>query len=143
MKPCPFCGGTSLYLDQVNIDEEPIYFWICRKCGTEGPHHPEMKIASELWNGRIPLPGFQFNFPRTKFVTLNGLVGQIAHMGSEQKEIEEIMLTPDLDHTVEELMDKLHSAESALRIAQEKHGADLDQVADQVERKNFDRGYYA
>ncbi|PWT78602.1 MAG: hypothetical protein C5B59_01415 [Bacteroidetes bacterium] len=83
-----------------------------------------------------------FNFPRTRFVEENGLVAQILHMGSELAETETAMLTPDIDHTVEEIMDLHHSCETALRIAQEKHGINLNELRCRVERKNFDRGYY-
>jgi hypothetical protein len=44
-----------------------------------------------------------FNFPRTRFVDENGIVAQVMHMGSEQEEIEEAVLTPDIEHTAEEL----------------------------------------
>jgi hypothetical protein len=83
-----------------------------------------------------------FNFPRARFVDENGLVSQILHMGSEQEEIECSMLTPDIEHTVEEIMDRYHSCETALRIAQEKYGIDLPEVRRRVERKNAARGYY-
>lgn len=83
-----------------------------------------------------------FNFPRAKFVDENGLVSQILHMSTEQTEIEQVMLTPDLEHTAEEIMDKYHSCETALRILEEKHGVNLNKLQQQVERKNHSRGYY-
>jgi hypothetical protein len=83
-----------------------------------------------------------FNFPRTKFVDLNGLVNQVLHMGTEQAEIEEVMLTPDIAHTALEIMDKYHSCETALRILQEKYGINLAELRRDVERKNALRGYY-
>jgi len=30
LKPCPFCGGTSLYLDQIGIDNAIEHFIVCR-----------------------------------------------------------------------------------------------------------------
>lgn len=84
-----------------------------------------------------------FNFPRTKFVDENDLPAQVLHMGSEQVEIEEVMLTPDIEHTAEELMDKYHSCETGLRILQEKHGINLSELRRNVERKNVVRGYYS
>jgi hypothetical protein len=84
-----------------------------------------------------------FNFPRTRFVDENGIVCQVLHMASEQKEIEEVMLTPDLSHTAEEIMDKFHSCETALRILQEKYGVNLSRLRRDVEQKNALRGYYA
>jgi hypothetical protein len=89
------------------------------------------------------LPKFKFSFPRTKFVTENGLVMQVAHMASEQSEVEAAMLTPDIDHTAEELMDKYHSNETALRILAEKHHIDLDELHTRVISKNERRGYYS
>ncbi len=83
-----------------------------------------------------------FTFPRAKFVDENGLIGQVLHMATEQEEIEETMLTPDIDHTAEEIMDKYHSCETGLRILQEKHGINLDELQRRVERKNHVRGYY-
>jgi hypothetical protein len=39
-------------------------------------------------------------------------------------------------------MDKYHSCETGLRILQEKHGINLNDLRRRVERKNFERGYY-
>jgi NTP pyrophosphatase (non-canonical NTP hydrolase) len=82
------------------------------------------------------------NFPRIKFVDDNGIAGQIKHIISEAKEAEESSLTPDINHTAEEVMDCLHSCESALRILQEKYGINISEVRRGVERKNQERGYY-
>ncbi len=84
-----------------------------------------------------------FSFPRTKFVDENGLVAQVLHMGTEQEEIEKVMLTPDIQHTAEELMDKYHSCETGLRILEEKYGINLSELRRNVERKNVVRGYYS
>ena len=83
-----------------------------------------------------------YNFPRTKFVDINGIVGQVLHMSTEQEEIERAILEPDIDHVAEEVMDKLHSCETALRILSEFHGIDPIELRRHVERKNFARGYY-
>lgn len=85
----------------------------------------------------------QFNFPRTIFVDQNGLVGQVLHMATEQEEIEQVMLTPDIQHTAEEVMDKYHSCETALRILQEKYGINLNDLRRRVVRKNYARNYYS
>jgi len=37
LKPCPFCGGTSLYMDEIGIDNAIEYFICCRDCYCEGP----------------------------------------------------------------------------------------------------------
>ena len=84
-----------------------------------------------------------FNFPRTRFVDGGGIINQIDHVYTEITEALEAALTPDNEHTAEELMDVIHSAETALRIMQEKHGVNLNEVRRNVERKNFDRNYYA
>lgn len=84
-----------------------------------------------------------FNFPRTRFVDENCICNQAEHIGSEQTEIVSSMFTPDIEHTAEEVMDCLHSCETALRILQEKHNINLSKVRCEVERKNFDRGYYS
>ena len=83
-----------------------------------------------------------FSFPRTIFVNQNGLVAQVRHMATEQVEIEASMLTPDIHHTAEEIMDLYHSCESCLRILQEKYGINLIQLRRDVERKNTIRQYY-
>lgn len=83
-----------------------------------------------------------FLFPRAKFVNENGIAKQVTHMNSEQKEIEESVNTPNIFHTAVEVMDKLHSCETGLRILAEKYGIDLDDVRDHVEAKNRARGYY-
>lgn len=83
------------------------------------------------------------NFPRTKFVDENGIIAQVIHMESEQKEIEESMLKDDIQHTAEEVMDRLHSCETALRILQEKYGINLSELRRDVERKNLLRNYYS
>ena len=83
-----------------------------------------------------------FNFPRVKFVDNGAIVNQIAHLRSEVNESHEAALTPDIHHTAMELMDTLHSAETALRIMEEFHGVNLSQIRCEVERKNTLRGYY-
>lgn len=83
-----------------------------------------------------------FNFPRTKFVNSGAIIKQINHMESEAKESLEAAFTPNIDHTAEEIMDTLHSCESALRIMEEFHGVNLSKVRRDVETKNALRGYY-
>ena len=83
-----------------------------------------------------------FNFPRTKFVDENGICGQVLHMRSEQREIEDELQTVDIMVLAGEVMDKYHSCETALRILQEKYGVNVLELRRDVERKNFERGYY-
>lgn len=82
------------------------------------------------------------NFPRTKFVESNGIATQSGHIYSEALEVEQSVLTPDIQHTAEEVMDCLHSCETALRILQEKYGINISVLRRDVERKNMERGYY-
>lgn len=83
-----------------------------------------------------------FNFPRTKFVDENGICRQVLHMRSEQREIEDELQTVDILVVAGEIMDKYHSCETALRILQEKYGVNVSELRRDVERKNFERGYY-
>lgn len=84
-----------------------------------------------------------FNFPRTKFVDENGICAQVVHMRSEQREIEDELQTTDIMVIAQEVMDKYHSSETALRILQEKYGVNLNELQVVVEKKNADRGYYS
>jgi Lar family restriction alleviation protein len=52
LKPCPFCGGTSLYLDQIGIDNAMEYFICCRGCYCEGPTGAIREQARQWWNER-------------------------------------------------------------------------------------------
>jgi NTP pyrophosphatase (non-canonical NTP hydrolase) len=83
-----------------------------------------------------------YQFPRTKFVDENGIVGQLLHVASECMEATEAAQQTDIDHTAEEVMDILHSCETALRILQEKYGVNINKVARAVQRKNYARRYY-
>lgn len=83
-----------------------------------------------------------FIFPRIKFVESNGIATQILHIGKEYQEAYDASFTPDIQHTAEEVMDCLHACETALRILNEKYGINLHKLRRDVERKNFDRGYY-
>jgi hypothetical protein len=82
------------------------------------------------------------NFPRTQYVDINGIVGQCDHILSEANEALDSALAPDINHTAMEVMDALHSCETALRILQEKHGINLNEVERAVLAKNKARGYY-
>ena len=84
-----------------------------------------------------------FNFPRTKFAGINGICSQVMHICSEAAEAKESSFTPDIQHTAEEVMDCLHSCETALRILQEKYGINISALRRDVERKNMERGYYS
>ncbi len=50
--PCPFCAGKNIYLDSTILDEEENYFYVCVKCGCEGPYTTREHLAEILWNAR-------------------------------------------------------------------------------------------
>lgn len=61
LRPCPFCGGTDFYFDQLATeDSEAYHFVVCRDCWAEGPmcmdfpgtDDPRM-MASQAWNGML------------------------------------------------------------------------------------------
>jgi len=83
-----------------------------------------------------------YNFPKTRFVGCNGIATQVIHIYSEALEIKEAAFTPDINHAAEEVMDCLHSCETALRILETKYGIDIYKLRMDVERKNMERGYY-
>lgn len=87
------------------------------------------------------LDGFSFTFPRTIFVDENNIFGQVAHINSEANEaFREI---PNNIRTLAlEIMDTYHSAETGLRILQEKHGINLLELRDETFGKNDARSYY-
>lgn len=84
-----------------------------------------------------------FNFPATVYVEKNGIVQQSEHISSEAEEVSESAYTPYIQHTAEEVMDCLHSCETALRILKEKYGINLNQLKARVFNKNNVRNYYA
>jgi len=88
-----------------------------------------------------------YHFPRARFVDENGIVFQTAHVLLEAQEarFEASNLdeeNPDVDALAMEIMDTYHSAETALRILQEKHGVDIRALMHRVAEKNDARGYY-
>ncbi len=65
MKPCPFCGGEDLYLDDMILGDHNYYFIVCRDCSTEGPMcettapkwNDPAEMAKKAWNRRIKVQG--------------------------------------------------------------------------------------
>lgn len=89
-----------------------------------------------------PLSKINLTFPRTKFVTSNGLHAQIAHISSEIAEVNDAFHNEPIERVAEELVDLYHSVETALRIIDERYVC-LDAVAEKVAEKNMRRGYYS
>lgn len=83
-----------------------------------------------------------FTFPRTKFVELNGITSQILKIKDEVAEAFESALTPDIEHTAEEVFDIYQACETALYILHEKYNINLHEIRSRMERKNMLRGYY-
>ena len=85
-----------------------------------------------------------YRFPRTRFVDQNSLAQQIDHIGGE---VDEAILAhisgEGLQRVAEELVDVIHSAETALRIIQEKGGVSVTDIPLQVSSKNHLRDYYS
>ena len=93
-----------------------------------------------------------YNYPRTKFVGENNIMDQTLHVQSEVSEVNKALnawLTSGasspsaIQHLAEELHDVCHSAETALRILEEKHGINPLTSRIQVIKKNQERGYYS
>ena len=80
-----------------------------------------------------------FNFPRAKFADSNTIEDQVLHIVSESIEAAN---ESDPELQAMEIMDCLHSCETALRILEEQHGIGLDSIIAEVEHKNRVRGYY-
>lgn len=81
-----------------------------------------------------------YNFPPTKFAQENTLEQQIAHMIGEGEEV--LKAETEEDRHLE-LIDRFHSAETALRIiARDKGNEYLQSLIDRVKEKNQIRNYY-
>lgn len=85
-------------------------------------------------------------FPRTKFADENSLAEQIEHLESEIAEVREAyqqaLVTGDWNHVADELVDCQISADTALHIVQEQHGADSFGAYTRVAAGCMRRGYY-
>lgn len=81
-------------------------------------------------------------FPRTIFATSNTLEQQIEHLESELLEVKQALASGDFDHVARELVDIQHSADTALHIAMDRHGADSYGAYTDVAINNARRGYY-
>lgn len=83
-----------------------------------------------------------YHFPRAKFVDENGICGQVAHIQTEADEAFRELTNPNVDVLAMEVMDVYHSAETALRILEEKYNVDIQELMNKVADKNEARGYY-
>ena len=84
-----------------------------------------------------------FTFPETIFAQKNSLSNQIIHLESECREVSQAFFSePKIERVVEELLDVIHSAETALRIIQRQHDVSLNKAIRDILRKNMERNYY-
>jgi len=89
-------------------------------------------------------------FPKTIFAEKNDINAQLDHLFSEMDEIRHEWIEQEClprsernyDHLANELVDIQHSADTALRILQEKYGADAYGAYGRVTVNNTKRGYY-
>lgn len=87
---------------------------------------------------------FSFSFPRAKFVDENNIGQQLIHIRREVKEADDELPPAGVDVMpfAIEVMDIYHSAETELRILEEKHGVNIRDLMLEVAAKNDARGYY-
>lgn len=85
-----------------------------------------------------------YRFPRAKFADTNDINKQVLHTISESREVlaEFNSLTIRYDEIAIELLDLIHSSETALRILAERHNVNVELAKEYVEMKNAARGYY-
>lgn len=85
-----------------------------------------------------------YQFPRTHFATTNTLQEQLTHIAGETCEALRASAKKEpIDRITEEILDTLHSCETAIRIIEAEHGPGY--VHDRMQaiiRKNLERGYY-
>ena len=52
LKPCPFCGGSGLEMQDPML---PPMWVVCSDCEAEGPLASSVQDAEDAWNRRAPL----------------------------------------------------------------------------------------
>ena len=83
-----------------------------------------------------------YHFPKVRFVDENNIYGQVAHIQTEADEAFRELSTGDIDALADEIMDTMHSCETAMRILEKSHGVNPNAVMMRVYEKNEKRGYY-
>jgi hypothetical protein len=85
----------------------------------------------------------KYLFPATKFSRINSIDIQVLHLVSEIEEIKEASKSNDERHFHKEILDALHSCETAIRIIQSTHGEDyIDELKQEIIHGNNVRNYY-
>jgi len=85
---------------------------------------------------------YVFVFPRINFADTNTIDKQMDHICTEVVEAMQEVGKCDNEALAIELLDVIHSTETALRILKERHWIDLNSVKEKVIIKNELRGYY-
>ena len=81
-------------------------------------------------------------YPSTKFVNEVTFTEQLEHVFSEMEEVTQEIETKNSPGLLIELCDLEHSIQTALEIAEKKHGIDIEHIRSMVFKKNDKRGYY-
>ena len=81
-------------------------------------------------------------YPSTKFVDEVTFSEQLEHIFSEMEEVTEEIEKKNTPKLLMELCDLEHSIQTALEIAEKKHGIDIEHIRSLVFKKNDERGYY-
>lgn len=66
-----------------------------------------------------------YTFPRTKHIYVCSFAEQVEHLCSEVVEVERAYATPYVGQVGEELCDVIHSAETGLRMLEDRNGCEL------------------
>jgi len=103
VKPCPFCGGTGLYIDYVELDGALHRFVMCKDCGCEGPHSADLPPES-LWNKRAAAPKSLKNTEAISQMQLFDEAAQVEETAEHNSNIAQSAAepAPDNDSVVEE-----------------------------------------
>ena len=52
LKPCPFCGSSTVNDTSLPKDEDPHMYWVCPDCVACGPIGTSLEGATTAWNTR-------------------------------------------------------------------------------------------
>lgn len=135
-------AGGVILSEVVHIN--PVYPWNCgSESGMEWATTNEKDVTCPDCN-RLKLIAehgtYRPSFPRTKFADSPYLKPQLDHILSESREAEKAYYDEPTEAFIMELMDLLHSIETALHICSDR--IDLSAIKRQVIEKNQVRGYY-
>lgn len=52
LKPCPFCGNKSIWLEDIDVRGMDSYYAVCVECGAKSGYEDTPEKATEKWNAR-------------------------------------------------------------------------------------------